>query len=265
MRILIVGKKSFIAQNFIKKYSKQVKFFYFNQYFPDNYNEFARKISLYISKKKINHILNFIGNNDNSPFPINGKNILRDNFVLPLVLINLFKQKKINFTFFLSTEIDKVDKPNENSLYSLSKFFLQDSLRFFSTKNNISFIKIDNVYGPHDLNFNRLVPSLMLKFLFYNKKIKVNFAQKKKLVYVKNLLPIIFKTLKNKKTFNIINVKGKTYNISKLWKNINKALLNKHKSISKNNACYNFIETLMWYKHNLSVIKKEAKKYHKTI
>ena len=105
MRILIVGKKSFIAQNFIKKYSKQVKFFYFNQYFPDNYNEFARKISLYISKKKINHILNFIGNNDNSPFPINGKNILRDNFVLPLVLVNLFKQKKINFTFFLSTEI----------------------------------------------------------------------------------------------------------------------------------------------------------------
>ena len=213
MRILIVGKKSFIAQNFIKKYSKQVKFFYFNQYFPDNYNEFARKISLYISKKKINHILNFIGNNDNSPFPINGKNILRDNFVLPLVLVNLFKQKKINFTFFLSTEIDKVDKPNENSLYSLSKFFLQDSLRFFSTKNNISFIKIDNVYGPHDLNFNRLVPSLMLKFLFYNKKIKVNFAQKKKLVYVKDLLPIIFKTFKKFQNFGKILIKLCSINI----------------------------------------------------
>ena len=94
---------------------------------------------------------------------------------------------------------------------------------------------------------------------------KVNFIQKKKLIYVKDLLPIIFKTFKNKKAFNIINVKGKTYNISKLWKNINETLFNKHKSISKNNAYYNFIETLMWYKHNLFVIKKEAKKYHKTI
>ena len=100
MRILIVGKKSFIAQNFIKKYSKRVKFFYFNHYFPDNYNEFARKISLYVSKKKIDHILNFIGNNDNSLFPINGKNILRDNYILPLVLVNLFKKKKNYFYFF---------------------------------------------------------------------------------------------------------------------------------------------------------------------
>ncbi len=59
MRILIVGKKSFIAQNFIKKYSKRVKFFYFNHYFPDNYNEFARKISLYVSKKKNRSYIKF--------------------------------------------------------------------------------------------------------------------------------------------------------------------------------------------------------------
>ena len=94
MRILIIGKKSFIAQNFIKKYSNHIKFFYFNLYFSDNYKEFLKKISLYVNKKKINHIINFIGNNDNSIFPGSSDEILRDNFSLPVNLVNLFKKKK---------------------------------------------------------------------------------------------------------------------------------------------------------------------------
>lgn len=265
MRVLIIGKKSFIAQNFIKKYSNHLKFYYFNLYFSDNHKKFLKKISLYVNKKKITHIINFIGNNDNSLFPIKIRNILRDNFMLPLTLVDLFKQKEINFTFFLSTEIDKIENLNDSSIYSLSKFFLQDSLRFVLVKNNITLIKIDNVYGPHDLNFNRLMPSLILKLLFNNKAIKINLSQQKKLIYVKDLLPIIFKTIKNKKSLNIINVKGKNFNILKLWKNINNTLHNKHKKITKNSDCYNFIETLEWYKNNLWMIKKIAKKYHKTI
>ena len=82
MRVLILGKKSFIAQNFIKKYSNHIKFFYFNLYFSDNYKEFLKKISLYVNKKKINHIINFIGNKDNSLFPTKETNILKDNFSL---------------------------------------------------------------------------------------------------------------------------------------------------------------------------------------
>jgi len=194
MRVLIIGKKSFIAQNFIKKYSNYIKFFYFNLYFSDNRKEFLKKISLYVNKKKISHIINFIGNNDNSLIPVKDNNILRDNFILPLALVNLFKQKKINFTFFLSSEIDKIENPNENSIYSLSKFFLQESLRFITIKNKISLIKMDTVYGPYDLNFNRLIPSLMLKLLFYNKNIKVKLTQQKKLIYVKNILSVILKT-----------------------------------------------------------------------
>ena len=265
MRVLIIGKKSFIAQNFIKQYTNHIKLFYFNLYFSNNYKKFLKKIFLYVNKKKINHIINFIGNNDNSPFSIKTANILRDNFILPLNLVNVFKRKKINFTFFLSREINKIENSSENSMYSLSKFFLQDSLRFVLVKNNISLIKMDNVYGPRDLNFNRLMPSLMLKLLFNNKAIKVNLSQQKKLIYVKDLLPIIFKTIKNKKSLNIINVKGNNFNILKLWKNINNTLHNKHKKITKNNDCYNFIETLEWYKNNLWMIKKIAKKYHKTI
>ena len=259
MRVLIIGKKSFIAQNFINRYSNNTRFFYFDLHFHDNYKEFTKKIFLYVNKKKINHIINFIGNNDNSLFPIEEKNILRDNFILPLALVDLFKQKKINFTFFLSTEINKIEKPNKNNLYALSKFFLQDSLRFIAQKNKISFIKIDNVYGPHDLNFNRLVPSLILKLLL-KKNIKINLKQKKKLIYVKDLLPIILKTIKNKKFINIIDVKGKNINILNLWKNINKTFYNKHKKISKNNFFYNFIETFEWYKNNLEIIRKVEKK-----
>ena len=265
MRVLIIGKKSFIAQNFIKQYSNHIKLFYFNLYFSNNYKKFLKKIFLYVNKKKINHIINFIGNNDNSPFSIKTANILRDNFILPLNLVNVFKQKKINFTFFLSSEINKIENSNENSMYSLSKFFLQDSLRFISMKNKISLIKMDSVYGPHDLNFNRLIPSLMLKVLFNNKKINIKLSQKKKLIYVKDMLPVVFKTIKNKKSFNIIDIKGNNFNILNLWKHINKTLQKKHERITKNKDFYNFIKTLEWYKDNLWMIKKIAKKYHKII
>jgi len=96
MKILIIGKNSFIAKNFIKKYSKTNKLFYFNLYFLNNYENFLNNIYIYVNKKKINHIINFIGNNDNSIFPSYGDKILRDNFILPLNLVNLFKKKKIN-------------------------------------------------------------------------------------------------------------------------------------------------------------------------
>ena len=66
-----------------------------------------------------------------------------------------------------------------------------------------------------------------------------------------------FKTIKNKKSFNIIHIKGKNFNILKLWKSINKILHNKHKRITQNNDCYNFIETFEWYKNNLWMIKKK--------
>ena len=98
MRILIIGSNSFLAKNFIDKYSKNIKFFYFNLYFFNNSREFLKKIYQYVNKKKINHIINFIGNNDNSLFPINSQNILRDNFILPLTLVDLFKQKRINYS-----------------------------------------------------------------------------------------------------------------------------------------------------------------------
>lgn len=254
MKVLILGQRSFIARNFIKRYTDKINFFYFDMYFRDDHKVFIKKISQYVNSKKINHIINFIGNNDNSLYPKKAKNILRDNFILPTTLVDLFKNKKINFTFFLSTEIDKIEKKSENNLYALSKFLLQDSLRFIKKKNKISLIKIDSVYGPHDLNFNRLVPSLMLKILS-NKNIKVNLRQQKKLIYVKDLLPVIFRTIKNKKLINIVDVKGKNINITKLWK-----IININKKTTNNGIFYNFFETLDWYKDNLSLLRKIIKK-----
>ena len=101
MKILIIGKKSFIAQNFIRKYLKHNKFFYFDLYFRNDYKKFLKKIYSYVLKRKINHIINFAGNNDNSLDLSEEKNILRDNFILPTTLVDLFRNKKINFTFFL--------------------------------------------------------------------------------------------------------------------------------------------------------------------
>jgi len=265
MKILIIGKNSFLAKNFIKKYSRINKFFYFNLRFSNNYKNFLNNVYKYVNKKKINHIINFIGNNDNSIYPGHTDKILRDNFTLPINLVNLFKKKKINFTFFLSNEIDKIENPDENSIYALSKLFLLNSLRFISIRNKISYIKMDTVYGPHDLNFNRLIPSLFLKMLFKEKKVKVRLNQKKKLIYIDKILPLIFKTIKNKRSINIINVKGKNYNILNLYKIINKMCHHKYPISPKRNDFYNFIETLEWYKDNIWKIKKIIKNQHKTV
>jgi len=216
MRVLIIGQKSFIAKNFINKYTNQINFFYFNLYFSINYKKFNKQLLSYVRRNKIKHIINFAGNNNNSLKLNDNESLLKDNFILPINLVNLFKYEKINFTFFLSTEIDKIEKHKENNLYALSKFFLKDSLRFIPKKNKISLIKINNVYGPNDLNFNRLIPSLMLKLLLKKKKIKVRLLQKQNLIYVKEILPIIFKTIKNKKPINFIDVKGKNFNILNL-------------------------------------------------
>ena len=265
MKILIIGKNSFLAKNFIKKYSITNQFYYFNLYFSNNYKNFLNNIYKYVNKKKINHIINFIGNNDNSIFPGSSDEILRDNFSLPVNLVNLFKKKKINFTFFLSNEIDKIENSDENTIYALSKFFLFNSLRFISIKNKISYIKMDSVYGPQDLNFNRLIPSLMLKILFKEKKIKINLNQVKKLIYVGQILPLILKTTKNKRLINITKVKGKNYNILNLWKNINKAYHHKNSILPKSKNFYNFIETLEWYKDNIWKIKQIIKKHYKVV
>ena len=57
----------------------------------------------------------------------------------------------------------------------------------------------------------------------------------------------------------------KKYDISNLWKNINKSLLNKYSVVDKNKNFYNFIETFKRYNNNLWMIKKIIKKYHQTI
>ena len=56
MRILIIGKKSFLAKNFINKYKKD-KIFYFDSYFNNNYKKFLKKIYSYVQRKKIKHII----------------------------------------------------------------------------------------------------------------------------------------------------------------------------------------------------------------
>ena len=124
---------------------------------------------------------------------------------------------------------------------------------------------MDTVYGPQDLNFNRLIPSIMLKILFKEKKIKINLNQKKKLIYVDQILPIILKTTKNKRPINITKVKGKDYNILNLCKNINNAYHQKNPILSKSKNLYNFIETLEWYKDNLWKMKQIIKKYQKAV
>ena len=139
----------------------------------------------------------------NSPFPINGKNILRDNFVLPLVLVNLFKQKKI-ISYWLKyfdtknyqgIDYEVIPDPTGNKINRLriivdskSSNFSVQSLAYYLTKNNPSiYVRDDLIHLNHfeldtcnlKINQEKIVMKEMDKIIkkLINKKIKNNINQ----------------------------------------------------------------------------------------
>ena len=99
--ILIYGNNSFLAKNFTNKVNKYYKLHFFKIYF-ENENNFKIKIINFIKKNKINCIINFAANNDNAINSINSIDILKSNFTLPSLLVDISSKLNIELFLFLS-------------------------------------------------------------------------------------------------------------------------------------------------------------------
>ena len=237
--ILIFGHNSFIAKNFIKNHSHKFNLFFFRIYFK-NKKTFEKKLFYFIKKNNIKTIINFAANNDNNSKNNNFKKILSSNFDLPISLINISNITKTTVFLFLSQ--DSSDSKYLQNFYSLSKNMLNYYLTSKTIKTKLRIFNIESTFGPGDNNIKRLIPSLMMKL--DNHKTKINLHQKKKLLYVKDLNKEIVKLFKSKKIIIYKNLKGKKYDINKIYKIL--------KIFKKNKIQYKkynkFYETFNWYK-----------------
>ena len=166
-KILIIGKNSFIAKNFIHNFKSKLIISYLNKiYKKDKELSFEKSLEKIIKKNKIDIILNFAANNDNS-YSSNFLEILESNFYLPLSILKI--SNKLDTTLFLFLSKDMSKNKKIKNFYSLSKEMLK--VYVFNKKNNckLRLINIDSIFGPYDLNNKRIFPSIFNQ-LFTKKK-----------------------------------------------------------------------------------------------
>ena len=222
-KLLVLGANSFIGKNFLRetKFHNVVATYYSKlpekRFIGKNYKYKKIDIRNYnevfnlIKKENFDIIINFIADNDNT---INNNESTKNIFDLNLFgFINLIEsvrilKKKIKIYHFTSTEIDN----NKKSLYSLSKHLSEEVQKLYNKlyKMNIHIIKLNNIFGPGDMNFLRLVPSICKNFC-ENKKFYFNTNNKNKtlkLTYVSDLINFLENKIKNpsiNKSYQIIN------------------------------------------------------------
>jgi len=247
-KILIYGQKSFLAKNFINDYNEKYKFYFYKVYFKDQ-KYFKRNLQSFLKKNKIKYLINFAANNDNFIKTINFNGITRSNFNLPVTLIEISNNLKIDLILFLSKETDS-SKYIKN-FYAISKLMLKSYIQTARLTCKLRIFNIDSVYGPFDKNLKRLVPSICLKILNKNKKDKINLNQMKRLLYVKDINRVISKSLNLKKKYYFREIKSNLYNVKELYIYLKNSNLNLKKKIK---FC-TFVETLKWYKKHYGKTK----------
>ena len=235
INILIIGKNSFIAKNFIYDFKNKVKIFYFNKIFKKNKKLlFEKDLYKVVKKNKISTILNFAANNDNS-YSSNFSKILESNFYLPLSILNISNKFKIKLFLFLSKDMSE-NKKNKN-FYALSKEMLKVYLTSKDNNCKLRLLNIDSIFGPYDLNNRRIFPSIFKK--------NINFNQVKNFTFVKDLNRVIFKLLSNKDKFIYKDIKSNKINLNKLYKLLKLSNINK---ITNKRQYQALFLTLEWYK-----------------
>ena len=264
-KLLVIGANSFVGKNFLKKTKFQNIIATYNTILPPikfinkkykykkmdirNYYEIINTIK----NKNFDIIINFVASNDNKvnkTVPV--KNVFDLNlfgFINVLEAVRVLNKKIIIYNF-TSTEIDN----NKLSPYSLSKFSSQEIQKLYNKlyNMNIHTIKLNNIFGPGDMNFSRLIP-FICKNLCDNKKFYLNSNNKKllKFTYVDDLINFLEDAIANNKINNsdkkIKYHRSGALNIYKLLCKLN----NKHsKEFIKNNFENKLYATLTWHKEN---------------
>ena len=235
-KILIIGGSSFLAQNYInfdkknkltclvrnkKNLIKKKNVSYINS------NIISKKLlKKIILEYKINTILNFVSNNNNSlDKDLDNYKIFSDNVITSLKILEIIKFLNIKYICFDSFE----RKKNKNSAYILAKKVISDVNNFYEAKYNIKIISVvlPTVIGKFDTNKNRIIP-----FLSENNKLKkpnytIVFAFAEDIVNsiknnIENNKKIKFKIYKKKASFflnrflDIRKLKRKSFFLSKI-------------------------------------------------
>ena len=123
----------------------------------------------------------------------------------------------------------------------------------FNYKHNLSILirlslkiknlVLSNLFGNNDLNFNRIVPSLIKNILFKNKIILNNSSKKLQFIHISQVLNVITnksKYIKKKHLISVNQIKNKILSLMNLKKGLSKKDFN-------NNFEYNLYETINWY------------------
>ena len=251
--VLILGSNSFIAKNIIteipfkqivcvqkKKQNilkkKNLKYYFFNLHTSED-------LIRIIKKYNFDKVIICASNNNNS------KNLKNDNseifFNNTNILLNTLEcikfQKKIEIINFTSTEVQKKKK----SIYSIAKKTNDDVCKFYEHSYGLKIknLVLSNLFGNNDLNFNRIIPSLIKNILFKKKIILNNSSKKLQFIHISQVLKVITnksKYIKKKHLISINQIKNKILSFMKLKKGLNKKDFN-------NSFEYNLYETINWY------------------
>ena len=237
LQIILIGKKSFLAKNFVKLLkAKKIKFFQSNIINIKN-----KKNSFY---SKITHIIVFTHN-------INKENLKKDKSdIKNLEIIKSKINKKIKLIYLSTPAIRKHNFINKNSYYYSKK-----ACETYIKKNFLNYliIRFPNIYGKNQRK-NYLIPKLINRIKIEKKIILDNYLDTRDCIYVSDFNKILFHLI-NSKTKKIINIcSGNIYSIREICEliieisNSNKEiyLLKKNSKVPKGhlmkkNLDFNFI------------------------
>jgi len=271
-KLLVLGANSFIGKNYLKntKYENITATYYSKvppikfvkkkyKYKKVNIKNYQEVIKI-IKNECIDIVINFTADNNNKiEQSVSIKNIFDLNLLGFINLVEAVKNlnKKIIIYNFTSTEV----KNNKLSPYSLSKHTSEKIQKIYNNlyKMKIHSIKLNNIFGPGDMNFSRLIPFICKNFC-EDKSIDLYSVKKNKIfkfTYIDDLTSFIdYKIKENKNKNSIKKIKFYKYSTLNIYKMLSKLHINyflkNHSSVPTNNNIENKLySTLKWYKENL--------------
>lgn len=250
--ILILGSSSFLGKNFCK-YTKLKNLHIFQrskQFLTKNDNNFLIKknffniINNYIIKNKITHIINFISNNNNN---VNIKNSTKKKIYYANVGFHerLFYSIKVKTLIIINFSSSEILRSKNENFYRKTKKSFNKLVNYYKKKSNFKIInlKIPNVYGPYDKNFNRIIPYIISSQIKNNKIMIINPKKKIRFIFSKDLIKKIDYLIKNNNFNRPIHSDVK---INEIFQYIFHKKSIKNKYFQKNLKI-----THNWYKNNL--------------
>jgi nucleoside-diphosphate-sugar epimerase len=271
-KIIVTGAEGFIGKNIVQKLLNENYFVISidiknTSIKSKNHQHFKSSVKNFFLKTKINNVYAII---DLAAEPRNNYYYLKPELALKNIsniffILNFIKTlKKKPILIFSSTKQIEVDKLTKNKgPYSISKFFCEDMIDFYSKNYGIlsHIVRFTDVFSINNNPKNKALIKLINKSKKNENIIVDNINHNFEYISIDIICDGIVKILKKEIKHRYINFYGSKINILTLLKKINKILNsnskiivkkeNKQKHNSKNNNIFNYNVS----KNNLFVSK----------